>query len=361
MRRLLADRAPVTPYVRDALRRPRPRGRPGVARAGRPRRRPGCSCPRRTAARGRDGRRRGGARGTGPGGVPVAVRVVGGRGGRARHRPRRAPASTRSWCPAWPTARPSARSRSTKPRGGTLAEPTTPASRSGSTWRVDGAKAHVPDGASATLLLVTARTDDGELGVFAVEATSDGVTVEPTAIGRRFAARKRRVTFAGAAGWRLGTDATARRRAACSIAWPSRTSSTVSARGRGVGARSRVRQGAGAVRQADRLVPGRATPLRRHAAHRRARAGPPAYYACWARRRRDARRGTPRGHDGAGVRERDVRATRRRPRSRCSAASASRGSTTSTSSTSACSPSRVLGTADDHLEELATIALSTSA
>ncbi len=42
------------------------------------------------------------------------------------------------------------------------------------------------------------------------------------------------------------------------------------------GARGRVRQGARAVRQADRLVPGRAAPVRRHAAHASSSAAPRA-------------------------------------------------------------------------------------
>ncbi|HVM40105.1 MAG TPA: acyl-CoA dehydrogenase family protein [Acidimicrobiia bacterium] len=45
-------------------------------------------------------------------------------------------------------------------------------------WTLHGTKAHVPDGAAAGLLLVTASTDDG-LGVFAVETDASGMTITP--------------------------------------------------------------------------------------------------------------------------------------------------------------------------------------
>jgi alkylation response protein AidB-like acyl-CoA dehydrogenase len=86
--------------------------------------------------------------------------------------------------------------------------PTTSAARAGSTWKLHGTKLHVADGATATLLLVSARTDDGELGLFAVEAASEGVRVEPapSVDGTR---KEATVVCDGAAAWRLGGDATA--------------------------------------------------------------------------------------------------------------------------------------------------------
>jgi alkylation response protein AidB-like acyl-CoA dehydrogenase len=46
--------------------------------------------------------------------------------------------------------------------------------RDGGTWRLTGTKTYVPDGLSAGLILVVARTQDG-IGVFAVEGTADGL------------------------------------------------------------------------------------------------------------------------------------------------------------------------------------------
>jgi alkylation response protein AidB-like acyl-CoA dehydrogenase len=47
--------------------------------------------------------------------------------------------------------------------------------RDGGTWRLTGVKTYVPDGLSAGLILVVARTEDG-IGVFAVEGSADGLT-----------------------------------------------------------------------------------------------------------------------------------------------------------------------------------------
>src|SRR5262245_29782728 len=81
--------------------------------------------------------------------------------------------------------------------------PATVARADGDGWRVDGTKVHVADGAAADLLLVTAVDGDGRLGVFAVRGSDDGVTVEPspTVDGSRKVAT---VTLGGAVGWRLG-------------------------------------------------------------------------------------------------------------------------------------------------------------
>jgi alkylation response protein AidB-like acyl-CoA dehydrogenase len=46
------------------------------------------------------------------------------------------------------------------------------------TWRLTGAKTYVPDGLSAGLILVVARTENG-IGVFAVEGSADGLTRQP--------------------------------------------------------------------------------------------------------------------------------------------------------------------------------------
>jgi len=47
--------------------------------------------------------------------------------------------------------------------------------RDGGLWRLTGTKTYVPDGLSAGLILVVARTADG-IGVFAVEGSADGLT-----------------------------------------------------------------------------------------------------------------------------------------------------------------------------------------
>lgn len=64
-------------------------------------------------------------------------------------------------------------------RGVGLGQPGLTAQRCGHGWRLDGALAHVPDGASAELLLVLARLDEGGLGLFAVPASADGLGCTP--------------------------------------------------------------------------------------------------------------------------------------------------------------------------------------
>jgi len=73
-------------------------------------------------------------------------------------------------------------------------------------WVLDGTKVHVPDCADATVLLVSARDDEGVLGVFAVEPGTTGVAVEatPTIDGSR---KEGTITLAGAPARRVGTDA----------------------------------------------------------------------------------------------------------------------------------------------------------
>jgi alkylation response protein AidB-like acyl-CoA dehydrogenase len=82
------------------------------------------------------------------------------------------------------------------------ATPLTSATRDGGQWRIDGTKVHVPDAASAGLLLVVAAVDN-EVGVFAVESPGDGVEIEPTSTvdGSR---KEATVELDGATGWRLG-------------------------------------------------------------------------------------------------------------------------------------------------------------
>jgi alkylation response protein AidB-like acyl-CoA dehydrogenase len=83
-------------------------------------------------------------------------------------------------------------------------DPVTVARRDGDAWRLDGTKVHVADGAAAGLLLVTASAD-GATAVFAVETDSEGVDVRPspTVDGSR---KQATVTLGGAKGWRLPTD-----------------------------------------------------------------------------------------------------------------------------------------------------------
>ena len=80
--------------------------------------------------------------------------------------------------------------------------------RDGGTWRLTGTKTYVPDGLSAGLILVVARTEDG-IGVFAVEGSADGLTRQalPTLdqtrkqAGLRFAAAPARLLGDPADGW----------------------------------------------------------------------------------------------------------------------------------------------------------------
>jgi len=85
--------------------------------------------------------------------------------------------------------------------------PTTTATPSDNQWELRGAKVHVPDAAAANLFLVTARADD-VLAVFAVDGGDSAVTVEPapTVDGTT---KEGTVRLDGARGWRLGDDDTA--------------------------------------------------------------------------------------------------------------------------------------------------------
>jgi len=57
-------------------------------------------------------------------------------------------------------------------------QPTTTATRDGDGWRIDGVKGSVPAASGSELMLVPARTDDGDVAIFLVAPTADGVTLE---------------------------------------------------------------------------------------------------------------------------------------------------------------------------------------
>ena len=154
-------------------------------------------------------------------------------------------------------------------------------------------KVHVADGAAADLLLVTARDADGVLGVFAVRGDDAGVTVEPTPTvdGSR---KEATVTFDGRRGVAARHAATrpTRSRARSTGSAVAYVVDGVGAAQRGARARGRVRQGARAVRQADRR---RSRPCSTCAPTCCARVelGRAAgYYACWAADDADPRKRT---------------------------------------------------------------------
>jgi alkylation response protein AidB-like acyl-CoA dehydrogenase len=82
------------------------------------------------------------------------------------------------------------------------ADPVTTARRDGGGWRLDGAKDLVPAAQIADAIVVPAITEDGEVGLFVVDARDEGVTVTPvpTTGGQPHAD----VTFDGA--WASGRD-----------------------------------------------------------------------------------------------------------------------------------------------------------
>jgi alkylation response protein AidB-like acyl-CoA dehydrogenase len=82
-------------------------------------------------------------------------------------------------------------------------EPATTASVAADGYGIDGAKVHVADAAGASVFLVTAADREGRLGVYAVAADGEGVAVEPvsTVDGSR---KQGTVTFDAATGTRLG-------------------------------------------------------------------------------------------------------------------------------------------------------------
>jgi alkylation response protein AidB-like acyl-CoA dehydrogenase len=87
-------------------------------------------------------------------------------------------------------------------------EPETTAKADGDGWRLHGSKVHVPDAVGADVLLVVARLPEGGCGVFEVSPSADGVTITetPTVDGTR---KEGTVALSGATGERLGDgDAT---------------------------------------------------------------------------------------------------------------------------------------------------------
>ncbi|HYA69064.1 MAG TPA: acyl-CoA dehydrogenase family protein [Acidimicrobiales bacterium] len=59
--------------------------------------------------------------------------------------------------------------------GGDPARPSSTASRQGQGWRLDGTKTCVPAGMAAEMLVVSARTDEGDVGLFVVHTDAPGV------------------------------------------------------------------------------------------------------------------------------------------------------------------------------------------
>jgi 3-oxocholest-4-en-26-oyl-CoA dehydrogenase beta subunit len=59
--------------------------------------------------------------------------------------------------------------------------PSTTARRDGDGWRLDGAKELVPAAQLAGTVIIPASIDDGDIGVFLVEADSDDVEIRPVA------------------------------------------------------------------------------------------------------------------------------------------------------------------------------------
>jgi alkylation response protein AidB-like acyl-CoA dehydrogenase len=81
------------------------------------------------------------------------------------------------------------------------AAPATRAVRDGSSWRLDGVKDCVPAAHLAAAVLVPARTGDGRVGVFLVEPSAPGVTLE-----RQVATNREPQARLALAGVRVGGD-----------------------------------------------------------------------------------------------------------------------------------------------------------
>jgi 3-oxocholest-4-en-26-oyl-CoA dehydrogenase beta subunit len=67
----------------------------------------------------------------------------------------------------------------TEPGRSDSARPATTARRGGDGWRLDGVKDLVPAAQIAHTLLISAEVDDGDVGLFLVDANADGVDVRP--------------------------------------------------------------------------------------------------------------------------------------------------------------------------------------
>jgi alkylation response protein AidB-like acyl-CoA dehydrogenase len=81
-------------------------------------------------------------------------------------------------------------------------QPATRATRDGGSWRLDGVKVHVAEATAADVALVTALDDDGQLGVFATERFD--VEPTPTVDGSR---KQGRIVLAGASSRRIDSTA----------------------------------------------------------------------------------------------------------------------------------------------------------
>jgi alkylation response protein AidB-like acyl-CoA dehydrogenase len=81
-------------------------------------------------------------------------------------------------------------------------QPSTRATRDGGSWRLDGVKVHVADATAADVALVTALDDDGQLGVFVTERFD--VESTPTVDGSR---KQGRIVLAGASSRRIDSTA----------------------------------------------------------------------------------------------------------------------------------------------------------
>jgi alkylation response protein AidB-like acyl-CoA dehydrogenase len=82
------------------------------------------------------------------------------------------------------------------------ATPATRATRDGAAWRLDGTKVHVADASTANVVLATALDDDGALGVFVTESYDTEPT--PTVDGSR---KQGSVTFSASPARRIDTAA----------------------------------------------------------------------------------------------------------------------------------------------------------
>ncbi|MDT5209683.1 MAG: 3-oxocholest-4-en-26-oyl-CoA dehydrogenase beta subunit [Mycobacterium sp.] len=67
----------------------------------------------------------------------------------------------------------------TEPGRSDPTDPATTAQRVGSGWRLDGAKELVPVAQVADTMLITAKVDDGDVGLFLLDANADGVDIRP--------------------------------------------------------------------------------------------------------------------------------------------------------------------------------------
>ena len=329
MTRRLLDAESPTAVVRQVVGAgagPRPAG-VGAPRRARPARSGRAGAVRRRRRVGRRGR--GAARGDRP--RAAARRPCSTRSSRRpRWRPREAEPAAR-WLPPIAAGECLATVATSDPAGADdLDAPGVTARRDGAGWVLDGAKGFVVGGGQAHLLLVTATTPDGP-ELFAVPADADRAHAgrrpgpRPDPLSRAGRPRRDAGDAAGPGPGRHRGPAAARRCLAGERA-----------DGRG-GALPRARRGAredaGAVRPADRLVPGRQAPARRRPGRgggraRRPPTTPPGAAATAATRpvvrgqRREGRLlATPTSRPAAAA-------------CRCTAASASPGSTTCTCTSS---------------------------